>query len=74
MGFSATVSYLLPTILARELLPDEVIAKCREAIAYRNNIIHQGQREVSRTVVIDAVTYARKFCEILDRLSAPDAA
>jgi hypothetical protein len=46
MGLSGTMSYLLPLLPPDSVLTAEVLSGCREAIDARQNVVHNGQREV----------------------------
>jgi hypothetical protein len=46
MGLSGTISYLLPLILPDAVLSAEILSGCRDAITARQNVVHNGQREV----------------------------
>ena len=69
LGLSATVNYLLPTILPEELLPASVILECQSALGRRQNIVHNGQRSVQETDAKRAVLSIRACCEVLDTLT-----
>jgi hypothetical protein len=47
MGLSGTVNYLLPIVFPESVLSSEVIAGCKDAVTTRQNVVHNGQREVS---------------------------
>lgn len=40
MGLTASINYLLPTILPESDLPHDVITGCQMAIAQRQNVVH----------------------------------
>lgn len=46
MGLSGTISYLLPLLLPDSSLTAEVLSGCRDAIDARQNVVHNGQREI----------------------------
>jgi hypothetical protein len=65
LGFSATIRYLLPLLLNEIDLPTQTIKTCQEAIKVRNNVVHQGQRDV-----LDVEQYIKSIhscCEVLNR-------
>lgn len=69
LGLSATVNYLLPTILPEALLPASVISGCQFALSRRQNIVHNGQRSVQEGDAEFALSSIRTCCEILDRVT-----
>jgi len=73
LGISATVNYLLPTILPETLLPTSTISECDAALELRNNIVHNGQRNVQEADAKRAVGSIRTCCEILETLTAVPA-
>lgn len=69
LGLSATVNYLLPTILPETLLPASVISECQSALSRRQNIVHNGQRSVHGNDAKCAVSSIRACCEILEKVT-----
>ncbi|MDO8351592.1 MAG: hypothetical protein Q7S94_10635 [Gallionella sp.] len=69
LGLSATINYLLPTILHEELLPASVISECQFAISRRQNIVHNGQRSVSENDARRAVSGVRACCQVLEKVT-----
>jgi hypothetical protein len=69
LGLSASMNYLLPTILSEELLPASVIAECQSAITRRQNIVHNGQRSVSEDDARRAVCGIRVCCDLLEKVT-----
>lgn len=51
LGFSGSIRYLLPLLFPENVLPTNVLSKCYKALEVRNNVVHQGQREVSSDLV-----------------------
>ncbi len=68
-GITKSISYLLPVIIPESVLPNSVLAGCREAIQQRQNIVHQGQREVKDVVLKKCLKDIRQMCEILESLT-----
>ena len=69
LGLSATVRYLLPTILPEHILPVAILSVCQEALTQRQNVVHNGQRDVDESFALRAISSIRKFCSILDSLT-----
>lgn len=65
LGFSGSISYLIPVIFNEEIFPTETLNQCQKAIEARNNIVHQGQRDVDEIVATKHVLALQKACEIL---------
>jgi hypothetical protein len=47
LGLTVTVGVLLPLLVPRDRVPDDVFRTCAEAVAVRQTVIHGGQREVT---------------------------
>jgi hypothetical protein len=47
MGVSGTISYLLPLLLPEAILPADILSDCRDAIDERQNVVHNGKRDVT---------------------------
>ncbi len=69
LGFSATVNYLLPIILSEELLPTSVLTGCQSALNLRQNIVHNGQRNIQEKDACAAIFNIKKCCEVLEKLT-----
>jgi hypothetical protein len=68
MGLSGTVRYLLPLLLTDEQLPNQVLKDCSDAIEARQNVVHNGQRDVKN---LNGLISSIESCiEILRRYSA----
>lgn len=65
LGFSSSVLYLLPLVFSEEILSLDVVDNCSKAIELRNNIVHNGMRNVDAKVAVKAVKAFRKYCSIL---------
>lgn len=65
MGLTGTVGFLLPLLFPEEILPTNVLAGCRDAIALRQNVVHNGQRDVNEIKLSQAIASIRKCCDIL---------
>ena len=70
-GLSASVKYLLPTILSEEKLPTDVLQGCQEAVEERQNVMHNGQRDVNPDRTVRYLASIRKLCQILETYSDP---
>lgn len=69
MGFTRSISYLLPVILPEAVLPQALLERCRTAIADRQNVVHQGQRDVQAKILRAHIAAIRRLCELLERLT-----
>jgi hypothetical protein len=58
----------LPLLLPDRILPMEVITGCVEAITLRQNIVHNGQREVDEILLRRAIASIKKCCTVLSAL------
>jgi hypothetical protein len=67
VGLTASFAYLLPILLPEPILPEAVLAGCREAISQRNSVVHSGQREVRDDVLGRVLAAVRSCCDILER-------
>lgn len=63
MGLSGTVRYLLPLLLPDEVLPAEILSGCRKAIDERQNVVHNGTRNVSN--IDHFIASIRSCCKVL---------
>jgi hypothetical protein len=73
MGFTLSIGYLLPVILAETVLPQSLLERCRIAIAERQNVVHKGQRDVQSENLQRHMSAIRKLCELLERLTQEPA-
>lgn len=69
LGLTATLSYLFPLIFSEDQLPTEVLRPCQEAITQRQNVVHQGQRDVDEEKLNLYLRSIRQMCSILDKYS-----
>jgi hypothetical protein len=69
IGLTASVALVLPFIFPADQLSSDVLATCREAIAERQTVVHQGQRDVDLDKLEKYLTALRKICELLLRHS-----
>ena len=69
LGLSGSIRYLLPTILSADILPDAVLRGCQAAVDQRQNVVHNGQRDVSDGSIRGALQDIRQCCDILESLS-----
>jgi hypothetical protein len=65
LGLLPSIALLLPLLFSEEELPTEVLTSCRDAINERNNILHQGQRQVIAARLQQYLKAIRTLCEIL---------
>ena len=71
IGLSGTVKYLLPAIFPEEKLPTEILQGCQEAVEERQNVIHNGKRDVDSNHTVRYLASIRKLCSILETYSDP---
>ena len=65
LGFSASIRYLLPILFKEEVLSTELLNKCQTAIVARNNIIHEGQRDIKTDLAEELILALKQCSEIL---------
>ncbi len=65
IGLSLTVNYLLPILFPSDILPIKVLNQCQKAIDLRNNIVHNGSRDVKEALVRPLIYAVIKTCKIL---------
>jgi hypothetical protein len=66
MGLSGSIKYLIPLLFDKKILPSEVLDKCYKALDVRNNVVHQGQRDVTSQQVIEILDGVSTCCRVLD--------
>jgi hypothetical protein len=71
MGLTGSISYLLPAILPESVLPQQVIQGCQVAIAQRQSVLHQGQRDVQTETLWTSLAAIRRMCDLLESLTTP---
>ncbi len=69
VGLTGSISYLLPVILPESTLPKQVIHGCQLAIAQRQNVVHQGQRDVQAGILRTSLGAIRRMCDLLESLT-----
>jgi len=69
LGLTGSCQYLLPLIVPESLLPNETLKGCWEAIALRQTVVHQGQREVRKESLTRCLKHVRKTCQVLATLT-----
>jgi len=67
MGLSGTVNLLLPLILPETILPTEIVKECQKAITLRQNVVHNGQRNVNPIAIRIGILNIKKCCNILNK-------
>jgi len=65
IGLLPTVNYILPVLFPPTILPTEILNQCREAIWIRNNIVHNGWRDVAERKARASITAVIKTCETI---------
>ena len=69
LGFSSFLLFILPLILKNESISNSEMKVIAEALQTRNNIIHNGQRDIEKTKSIKYLIKIRKLIKILDSLT-----
>ena len=70
MGLSCTVRFLLPILFPESVLPTDRLGHCQEVVTIRNNVIHQGQRDVPEETARPLLASVRITCEMLRKYTA----
>jgi len=65
MGNSGTIRYLFPVILPESAISTESLRTCGRAIDERNNVVHNGQRDVSEKKLHNYITAIEHLCLFL---------
>jgi hypothetical protein len=65
IGMRGTVRLLLPLLLSEDIVDDWVLSTTVEAIELRNEVVHQGKRELDRDAVRDAIAAIRELARRL---------
>ena len=65
MGLSGTLNYLFPLIFSEEQIPSDVLGGCQEAIQQRQNVVHNGQRDVREDTLSLCLHSIRSACRLL---------
>lgn len=66
LGLSGTIRYLFPVIFSEEQVSTDVMKHCQEAISYRQNVVHQGQRDVAKEKLDPFLQAIRQLCSDLE--------
>ncbi len=61
LGFSGSIRYLIPILFKNDVVSNELLKTCYKAIEVRNNIVHQGQRDIKTD---DAENYISAINEL----------
>jgi hypothetical protein len=65
LGFSGSMKYLIPIIFNETIFPTDLLTQCHKAIGARNNIVHQGQRDIEESRAREHVLALKKASETL---------
>ena len=68
MGLSGSVRFLLPVILPEASVSTALLRKCFDAVDMRQNVVHNGQRDVDRVKLQSALESIRELCLVLESL------
>jgi hypothetical protein len=69
LGLSGTISFLFPIILTEDIVSTEILKHCQDAIQQRNNVVHNGQRDVNDKNILEFFHSIRALCTILEKYS-----
>lgn len=67
LGLSNSINYLLPLLFSEEQLPRELLETCQEALVVRQNVVHNGQRNVDEHKLNKYIRAIRKLCSIFEQ-------
>jgi hypothetical protein len=67
LGLTAAATILVPIVIPKADLPNDILATCGNAIVQRNNVVHNGQRRVDPEKLPKMIRAIRELCEILQR-------
>ena len=73
LGLTASVAYLLPILLPSDVLSDDVLKDVVDAISARQNVVHNGQRQVAANDLARYMKGLRSICETLQALSIQES-
>jgi hypothetical protein len=62
MGISGSIKYLFPVIVPEASVSNESFRTCSKALEERNNVVHNGQRDVSPSKIHKYITSIEKIC------------
>lgn len=69
LGLSATIRYLLPIIIPECVLSTELLKSCQDAITQRQNVVHNGQRNLKKAIAKKAIADIRACCTVLETVT-----
>jgi hypothetical protein len=69
LGLQGTVRYLFAVIFTEEQVPTELLATCQQAVKERNNVVHNGQRDVQEDRLKVYLRGLRRMCDVLTSYS-----
>jgi hypothetical protein len=70
LGLTSSINYLFPILFTEEQLPTTILRTCQSAIIERQNIVHNGQRDVKPGKLMGYLSSIRQMCAILKGLQA----
>jgi hypothetical protein len=68
VGLRGAFGTVIPLILNEQEMPTEIIAQCRDAIEIRNNVVHNGQRNIEEQRLWPILAAIEECCSRLDQL------
>jgi hypothetical protein len=72
LGLEATCHYLLPLLIAEDIFGKNSFQICWDAINERNNVVHNGQRDIDPKKLPIYLTTVRNLCETLEQMCDED--
>ena len=69
LGFRGSFALAIPMLLVEEEFPRTTLSRCRTLIDLRNNVVHQGMRELQEKQVVQSIAAADQACGHLERAS-----
>jgi len=66
LGFTGSLRYLIPLLLSKDELDNQILEKCYQAIEVRNNVVHKGQRDVKEDFAREIINAISECCKILN--------
>ena len=70
LGLGGTTRLLLPLLFSPEQFPTKILNDCQEALTTRNNVVHNGKRDVEAAKAYMFVHSIKEACHILASVTA----
>jgi hypothetical protein len=72
VGLRGAFGTVIPLILNEQEMPTEIVIQCREAIEIRNNVVHNGQRNIAEQRLMPILAAIENCCSRFDQLIRKD--